>query len=128
MGFPSKPIHVVTLGLAILMAWPWNLALSTIETSQTAIAAGVPMAIARGHQGGHRIGRPGRWALANCPAVSPDCESAEEEGDDFGPFHAVAEVLPGFGPPGAFEPPSGCPVRPSPDSPQPFTRLCRLRC
>lgn len=128
MGLLSEPIHVVAIGLAILMAWPWGVALSAIETSQDVVPTGSSsVLVPRAHRG-HRMNRFGRWVRASGPAPSQDYQGGEEEGDDVGPLQAAPGLFLLPPPLGALEGAPGAPARAVSLLPPSIARLCRLRC
>ncbi len=128
MGLLANPIQVLTLGLAILMAWPWNVALSAIETSQDVVPTGSSSCLVPGTHRGHRINRFGKWVQAGCPAISQDYQKGEEESDDVGPLQAASGLFLFPLPPDALGLASGAPA-PAISLPSiSIARLCRLRC
>jgi hypothetical protein len=128
VGRVSDPIRVVTLWLAILLAWPWNVALSAIETSQNAAPADASSSLIAGTHRGHRVNRFGRWVQSGCPAISQDYETGEEEGDAVGPWQAAPWLPLLTRPPEAPELASGSPAQALTRPPIPVARRCRLRC
>jgi hypothetical protein len=128
VGLLSEPIHVVAFGLAILMAWPWDVALSAIETSQDVVPTGSSSFLVPRAQRGHRMKRFGRWVRASGPALSQAYQEGEEEGDDVGPLQAAPGLFLLPSPPGALELAPGAPALAGSLLTPSIARLCRLRC
>jgi hypothetical protein len=128
VGRPSASIHVLTLFLTALLAWPWNVVLSTAESSQIALQLRLVSIHALGSLRVQRILRHGWWNPQSCSVIAPDYDRDEEEGDDGIPLSlssdlSAIEVFRGADPP-ASSPTT--PIFPAGTIPQ--EHLCRLRC
>ena len=90
----------MTLLLAALLAWPWDVVYLNAESSQIEVALraqGQPGAVpirAAGHV--YRSTRPGRWDRQCGSILSADYDRNEEEGDDGGPVSTTSGL---FAPP-----------------------------
>jgi hypothetical protein len=128
VGLSSEPIHVVALWLAILLAWPWNVALSAIESARDDVNGSCSSLLVAGTHRGHRVNRFGKAIRACCPAISQDYEQNEEEGDECGPSQTPSWPFHFSDSPVALELASGSPAQKVILPRIPVTRLCRLRC
>jgi hypothetical protein len=128
VGLSSEPIHVLALWLAILLAWPWNVALSAIESARDDVTVECTARLVAGTHRGHRVNRFGKGIRACCPAISQDYEKNEEEGDECGPSQTPSCLFHFPDSPVALELASGAPAQKVILPRIPVTRLCRLRC
>ncbi len=128
VGLSSEPIHVVALWLAILLAWPWNVALSAIESSRDDVTGDYSSLLVSGTNRGHRVNRFGKRVQACCPVISQDYEQNEEEGNECGPSQTPSWLFHFSDSPVAIELGSGSPAQEVILPPIPVARLCRLRC
>jgi hypothetical protein len=128
VGRPSTPIHVLTLLLTALLAWPWNVVLSTAESSQIALQARLGAVHAPETSQVLRVVHSRWWEQQSCSVIAPDFDRDEEEGDDGGPVSPTSGLLTFL----TFPTPDlpACTltslVLPAPTAAR--ERLCRLRC
>jgi hypothetical protein len=91
--FLTKPIHVITIWLAIVIVWPWNIAFSVIESSQNVVPTGSSSFLIARSQRGQQINRFGKGSQSTCPAIAEDYEESEDEGDDIEPWQAASDIF-----------------------------------
>jgi len=78
---PFASFHVLTLLLAALLAWPWNVILSAAEAFQVSNQARSSTVHPPAKSRLHRVSRLGHGAPLGCSVISPDYDYDEEEGD-----------------------------------------------
>lgn len=94
MGRPSVVFHVLTLLMTALLAWPWNVILSSAESSQVASQHWLVPVPAFESMRGHRLLRSGWWDRQSCSVIAPDYDRDEGEGDDGGPLSLSSALSP----------------------------------
>ena len=127
MARNGKTIHGLVLFLVAMLAWPWSLALSSLENSHQAPGDGSSVRAKRSTPG-KRVARAARWGAQASPALLEEDEESGEENDGLGttaPFFFVVHQSVG---------PIACLASPRPIFPsdgrhsQPMARLCCFRC
>ena len=103
MGRPTDTDHVLTFLLVALLAWPWNVALSAAEFSQSTTQSRFESARFSGGSGLRNLVRIGRSSHAGSPVIAPDYDRDEEMEDGGGvsslsPVPAPARVVAGVVP------------------------------
>ncbi len=126
MGLHRRTSRALTFTLALLVAWPWNVAPTADEWSPEVAPAARNVLHRPGEHRVRRACHSGTWELPSFSAISQTNDA--EEGDGPGP----TKILAGFGlHPGAHAS-IGIDLRPEPHPPTvlppPLARLCRLRC
>jgi hypothetical protein len=86
VGRSLASIHVVTLLLTALLAWPWNVVLLAAESIQIANQVRLETVHVQAKSRVQRILRFGRWNQPSCSVIAPDYDRDEEDGDDGSPF------------------------------------------
>jgi hypothetical protein len=77
--------NALILALAIVMAWPWNIAFSALEAALDSPPVSANLVGRTGeHSHLERPGRVARWNAADEPSPSLLFDDAEEEADDDG--------------------------------------------
>lgn len=117
----------LTLFLAALLAWPWNLALSASESHELPAQRNHGTWTSRKDQS-QQIGRAGKACVIRCAVLDPDDYDESEEGD-------VAATGQASAPSPALPPIDGGATAPGrgvadhwPATPLLIALLCRLRC
>jgi len=97
VGHPLRALHAIASLLAIVMAWPWNGALTAVAafpaevvTGRGAVLSPMPFRV-------QRTGRLGRWSQTGGPALSQVFDSSEEE-DEGGSLTLASLPSPTHGP------------------------------
>ncbi len=126
VGHTRGTFHAVTLLLAVMLAWPWNVALTTVESSGPLTKAGDSVLTKQSHRA-RQIKRSLRWGTATTPALSPDFDE-EEEWDDAGTWSVGMVVPKPSEPPLELMMPAARGFSLVILRPLPLSYLCRLRC
>jgi hypothetical protein len=85
----------MTIMLAALLAWPWNVVLAAAESVSIATVVQYGTLHVQTKSLVHRLVRHGHWNSPNCTVIALDYDR-DEEGDDGSPFspssafHAIA--------------------------------------
>jgi hypothetical protein len=77
--------HLTVLVLVALLAWPWGVALSKLETAHLAPPWGPSIRAIRDRATGQRVNRPKRLAATMSPALLQSDTEQGEDRDDGGP-------------------------------------------
>jgi hypothetical protein len=116
--------HATALVLVTMLAWPWNVALSSLEAAH----AGPSVGLLVRSEPGQRVNRPCRKAVVATHALLPADTEQGKEGDAVGPPDSSDALQPAtFA--STLLPSAARPVPPVPAClDRPDALLCRLRC
>ena len=79
MGHPLRALHANASLLVIVMAWPWNGALTAVAASPAEVMTGRGMVLSPMPLHVQRTGRLGRWSQTGGPALFQVFDMSEVE-------------------------------------------------
>lgn len=123
-----RELRAPTLGLVLLMAFPWQFALSAMETSRDSASVGTQERLGEATHHLKLSGRSCDWVPMDCLALSLAVSEADEEGDDICPFAFDLAPSPVHHFTTGTEAPSLPPQIPAARSPYSLAQRLHLRC
>src|SRR6185437_8841184 len=94
VGRPSSSVHALSLVLIALLAWPWSVVLTVVESSQIAIQRRPGTTCAPDLSGIHRLVHHDNFTPQSRWVVAPDFDRDEEEGDDVSLLSPLSFIFP----------------------------------